>query len=287
MRRAMLVVIPLVIFLAGGLRASFLERLSINAGYDYQSWDTDLDTIELVFTLDDYTDSEEITTEEIDLENERKNYYNQIHNFGLDIGYVVIKGLEVNAGAGLAVIQLETRGVIKPDTTEPFEEEIDNLMDTKVPGFYVKGGLNFRLPVYRMLYVSVSPEVSYTLIRDMNVIDPDNDDIPTTYELQEMTLDQDVLAWQGSVLAGLDFGWISPYVGGRYKGFRQHLAHDESFIAFGDLPLEHDWELYFKPSSVFVGLAGISLRIAKHAHLELEGSMGKGFSIASKLRISL
>jgi hypothetical protein len=286
MRKAM-VVILLVTLLAGNLHASFLEKFSINAGYDYQSWDTDLDTMELVFTLDDYTDSEEITTEDIDLDNERNNYYNQIHNFGLDIGYVIIKGLSVNAGAGLAVIQLETREVIRSDTTEPYEEEIDNLMDTKIPGFYVKGGLDFRLPVYRMLYVSISPEVSYTLIRDMNVIDPDNDDIPTAYELQKMRLDQDVLAWQGSVLAGLDFGWVSPYVGGRYHAFRQHMAHDESFTAFGDMPLEHDWELYFKPSSVFVGLAGISFRIAKHVHLDLEGSLGKGFSITSKLRISL
>ena len=286
MRKTMLVVIPLVILLAGALHASFLEKLSINADYGYQSWDTDLDTAELVFTIDDYTDYEEITTEDIDLKNERNNYYNQIHNFGLDIGYVVIKGLSVNAGAGLAVIQLETREVIQPDTTEPFEEEIDNLMDTKIPGFYVKGGLNFRLPVYRMLYVSVSPEVSYTRIRDMNVIDPDNDDNPTFYELQESRLDQDVLAWQGSLLAGLDFGWISPYVGGRYHGFRQHMAHDESFLVVSETR-DHNWELYFKPSSMFTGLAGITLRIARHAHLELEGSLGEGFSIASKLRITL
>ncbi|MBA7611232.1 hypothetical protein ES703_18452 [subsurface metagenome] len=286
MRRAMLVIIPLVFVLTGSLHASFIERFSVDASYGFESWDAELDTLELFLTIGDASGEIPFTEEEIAWENEICNFYNRIHNFGLDLGFKVIKGLTINAGAGLAVIQLETREVYE----EGVDTVVENLIDTKEPGFYLKVGLEFRLPIYRALFVAASPQVSYTMIRDMNLVDPDDDEVPEVYELLERSLNEDVLAWQGSLITGLDFGWINPYIGGRYQGFRQHVAHDQTFLEMTETDttmIIHDEEMYFKPSFWAAGIAGLEFRIAEHLHLSLEGSMGQGFSVASKLKIGL
>jgi hypothetical protein len=286
MRKAMLVVIPLVLLLTNGIYASFIEKFSVDASYGYESWDADLDTLVFFLTIGDASGEIPFTEEEIAWENETQNFYNRIHNFGLDIGYEVINGLSVNAGAGLAVIQLETREVYE----EGIDTVVDYLVDTREPGFYLKGGLDFRLPVYRALYVAASPQVSYTMIRDMNLVDPDDDEIPEVYELLERSLNENVLSWSGSVLAGLDLGWISPYIGGRYQGFRQHVAHDQTFLEITETDttmIIHDEEMYFAPSFWAAGIAGLSFRIAEHLYLDLEGSMGKGFAITTRLKIGL
>lgn len=286
MRKAMLVIIPLVILFAGGLDASFIENLSVNASYGYESWDAELSDLELFLTIGDASGEIPFTEEEIAWENEAQNFYNRIHNFGLDLSFEVVKGLEINAGAGLAVIQLETREVYE----EGVDTVVDYLVDTKEPGFYLKGGLDFRLPIYRALFVAASPQVSYTMIRDMNLVDPDDDEIPEVYELLERSLNEDVLSWQGSLVTGLDLGWISPYIGGRYQGFRQHVAHDQTFLEMTETDttmIIHDEELYFKPSFWVAGIAGLSFRIAEHLSLDLEGSMGQGFAITTRLKIGL
>ena len=283
MRRAMLVVIPLVLLLAGGVHASFIERFSVDASYGYESWDAELDTLVFFLTIGDASGEIPFTEEEIAWENETQNFYNRIHNFGLDIGFEVVNVLSVNAGAGLAVIQLETREVYE----EGIDTVVDYLIDTKEPGFYLKGGLDFRLPIYRALYLSASPQVSYTMIRDMNLVDPDDDEIPEVYELLERSLNEDVLSWQGSLVTGLDLGWITPYIGGRYQGFRQHVAHDQTFLEMTGDTIIHDEEMYFAPSFWAAGIAGLEFRITEHLYLDLEGSLGQGFSIASRLKIGL
>lgn len=282
MRRAMLVM-PLVLLLIGGLEASFIERFSIDAGYGCESWKTDLADMKTYLSMEDTSFDYPFTGEDIALENEAKDFYNRVHNFGLDIGFEAVKGLELNAGAGLAVIQLETREVYG----EGIDTVVGNLIDTKEPGFYVKGGLEFRLPVYRALFIAASPEVYYTAIRDMNYVDPEADDIPASYELLDRKLSEDVLAWEGSVLAGLDLGWISPYIGGRYQGFRQHVEHDQTFLDLSEETRIYEEDLYFAPSFWAAGIAGLSFSVARNTHLVLEGSMGKGFSISSRLEIGL
>lgn len=283
MRKAMLVVIPLVLLLTNGIYASFIERFSVGASYGYESWDAELDTLVFFLTIGDAAGEIPFTEEEIAWENETNNFYNRIHNFGLDIGYEIIKGLEINAGAGLAVIQLEKREVYE----EGIDTVVDYLIDTKEPGFYLKGGLDFRLPIYRALYLSASPQVSYTMIRDMNLVDPDDDEIPEVYELLERSLNENVLSWSGTLVTGLDFGWINPYLGGRYQGFRQHVAHDQTFLEMTGETIIHDEDMYFAPYFWAAGIAGLSFRIAEHLSLDLEGSMGQGFSVASRLKIGL
>jgi hypothetical protein len=285
MRKAM-VVIPLVILLVGGLEASFLERFSVDASYGYESWDAELDTLVFFLTVGDASGEIPVTEEEIAWENEINNFYNRIHNFGLDIGFEVIKGLSVNAGAGLAVIQLEKREVYE----EGIDTVVDNLVDTKEPGFYLKGGLDYHLPIYGALYLSASPQVSYTMIRNMNLVDPDDDEIAEVDELLERSLDEDVLAWSGTLVTGLDFGWINPYIGGRYQGFRQHVAHYQTLqenVSDTIIQKIYDEDMYFTPSFWAAGIAGLELKIVENVHLALEGSMGQGFSVTSRLKIGL
>ena len=68
------------------------------------------------------------------------------------------------------------------------------------------------------------------------------------------------------------------------------MAHDQTFLEMTETDttmIIHDEEMYFKPSFWAAGIAGLEFRIAEHLHLSLEGSMGQGFSVASKLKIGL
>lgn len=234
--------------------------------------------------MGDTTKEIPVTTEEIDLQNESNDILAHSHVFGPAISLEIIKGLTVNVGAGLSFVRT---AIYRMDTVGTPEGSPDHIYDTDRAGLYAKGGLEFRLPIYKGLFLAAAPEVSYHRIRRMHSIDPDNDYVPVNWTMLDYTVHQNAISWRGDLLTGLDLGWIIPYIGGRYQDFRHHIALDETYLDTQGDTIIHDLDIYHKPSFWATGLAGISFRITKDTRLVIEGSFGKGLAIASKLEIGL
>ena len=197
--------------------------------------------------------------------------------------YKVMEKLSIRGGAGLAMLQQETKRLD--------EEGIDFRIDTNNPGFYISGGLTFRFFPFNRLFLSTSPEVSYISLRNMHAIDSDNDDDIS----EDYTLNQDMFLWKTPLQMGLDLGWLTPYLGGCYQGFRQHIDFDETLLEESEEgEVEEvvekatvDREMYFRPCFAFTGLVGFSIPIGRGNLLSFEAEVGKGFSISSKLSLGL
>ncbi len=281
MKKVMLVVIPLSLglLLPTGLPGSALERLSFHADYGYENWQADFQAASIVTHTEDGLSEYKYTEEDVGWNNANYNFYDHAYNFGLGIGLRVIKGLNLNAGAGLCFSRIETYDVDYPYTSLD-ETALDQLFNTHEPGFYLSGGLDYSLPVYKRLSVRASPGIRFTPTQNLHISDPDKDGaVP-----EEYTLHQDVFSWNFGLVADLDLGGIVPFVGGRYQGFRQHVDYDETDYSSGE-EVVYDREAFLKPSFDFAGLAGIRIALGAQNSLALEAALGKGFSLSTNFQI--
>lgn len=282
MKKVMVVVIPLSLLLATSAEGSFLERFSLQVDYGFSNWETVFDSLSIVTIQGDSTIEYGSTPQDIDWSNEHYDFYNRGHNFGLGLGVKMTEWLRLDAGAGLAFIGTETYDVDYEETPDTNERMLDFIFINGKPGFYLSGGLNFHLPLYKGLFISASPGISYMSIRNMHAVDSDHDGrIADDY-----TVHQDMLAWKADLITGYDLGWLSPYIGGRYVGFRQHVDFDETEDYFGE-EVTYDRETFLKPGSCFAGLAGIRIPIGVGNALCVEAALGKGFSITTGLQFGL
>jgi len=218
----------------------------------------------------------------MDWNNEHYDFYNLGHNFGLGVGVQITEWLSLDAGAGLAFLGIETFDVDYEETPDTNERTLDFVFINDRPGLYVSGGLDFRLSMFKGLFVSAAPGVSYTRIQGMHALDPDQDgQIADDY-----TVHQDMLAWKADLTTGYDLGWLTPYIGGRYVGFRQHVDYDETEDYYGE-EVSYDRESFLKPELSFAGLAGVTIPISPNNALLIEAVIGNGLAINAGLRFGL
>ena len=282
MKKVVLVVIPLMLALPIKSEDSFLNRLSFRVDYGYENWQAVFDSMSILTLQGDSTIEYNSTKKDIDWNNEHYDFYDHTYNFGFGVGLKVAKGLTLNAGAGLSFLRIETYDVDYEETTDTDERVLDFVFINQKPGFYVSGGLDFHFPLYKGLSISALPEISYLSIRDMQAIDPDHDgDIPDDY-----TVHQEMFLWNIDLVTSYDFGRLSPYIGGRYLGFRQNVDYDETEDYFGE-EVSYDRETFLKPQLSFAGIAGLRIGMGTNNALSLEAALGKGFSISTRLQFGL
>ncbi len=276
------VIISLILALSGKSENSFLNRFSFRIDYGYENWEAVFDSLSILTQQGDSTIEYNSTKEDIEWNNEHYDFYDHTCNFGFGVGLKVAKGLTLNGGAGLAFLWIETYDVDYEETPDTNERTLDFLFINHKPGFYLSGGLNLRLPLYKGFSLSVSPEVSFLRIQNMHAIDPDHDgEISDNY-----TVHQDMLLWKTDLSISYDFSRLSPYIGGRYYGFRQHVNYDETEDSFGE-EIFYDREAFLKPQLFFAGIGGLGISIGTNNILSFDTALGKGFSISIKLQFGL
>ena len=281
MRKTVLVVITLSLPAFAGAEGSFLDRLTLGVDYGYSNWETAFHSLSITTLQGDSAMEYSSTQEDIDWNNEHYDFYNLGHDFGLGVGVKITEWLRLDAGAGLAFLRIETYDVDYDETPDTNERALDFAFINNRPGFYVSGGLDFHLPLLDDLFVSATPGIGYTRIRGMHALDPDHDGLIA----DDYSVHQDMLAWKADLIAVYDLGRSSPYIGGRYMGFRQHVDFDEIEDLFGE-EVSYERESSLEPASSFAGLAGISIPVGANA-LSIEAAFGNGFAITAKLRFGL
>jgi hypothetical protein len=282
MRKPMLVFVVLSLLVFTGARGSFIQNLTLKVDYEYANWETTFDSLSITTIQGDSTEEYFSTQEDIDWNNEHYDFYNLGHNFGLGVGVQITQWLSLDAGAGLAFLGIETFDVDYAETPDTNERTLDFVFINDRPGFYVSGDLDFSVPLFKGLFVSAAPGMSYTRIQDMHAIDPDHD----SYIADDYTVHLDMLAWKADLISGYDLGWLTPYIGGRYVGFRQHVDFDETEDYSGE-DITYDRESFLRPGLSFAGLAGVIIPIGPNNALSLEAAIGKGFAVTAGLRFGL
>lgn len=281
MKKTLVVVIPLSmgLILVSSSAGWAQERFAVHADYGYENWQADFEAASILTRRGDSTATYDYTAEDITWNNANYDFLDHSFNFGLGIGMKVVKGLKLKAGAGLSFPRIETFDVDYPDT--PLDETaLDQFFSTRDPGFYLSGGLEYSLPLNKFLSVRASPGIRFMRTQNLHISDPDRDfAVPDFYILH-----QDILSWSAALAADFDLGGITPYVGGRYQGFRQHVDYDETDYSSGE-EVVYDREAYLQPTLPFAGLAGIRIPLGKQNSLGLEAALGKGFSVATHFQI--